>query len=129
MNRRAFLVLAGTMVGLILVGAGCSSSSTNSSPVKNDITINTKIPANYSVQATQEQIDNLIKKYPNWGLEVYLNVAQKDIRVGMTKEQTLEAWGQPQKISKINDLGAELWNYPQGNSVTFFGDNVSEVGQ
>lgn len=106
-----------------------SLPATSLSLEKNNIIINTKIPANYSVQATQEQVDNLIKKYPNWGLQIYIDVAQKAVHVGMTQEQVLEAWGKPQKTSTLNDRGDELWNYLQGNSVTFVGDNVSEIGQ
>ena len=91
--------------------------------------IDTKIPVGDSVTATQAQIDALITQHPDWGLQIYLDVAQGSVHPGMTKDQVTAAWGKPKSMTTLNDRGDESWSYAHGNSLIFNGDTVSEVQQ
>jgi len=51
----------------------------------------------------------------------YRRILQNKVRVGMTKEMTLLAWGEPTDISKSGKN--EMWSYPAG-SLIFSGDKI-----
>lgn len=51
----------------------------------------------------------------------YRRILQNKVRVGMTKEMTRLAWGEPTEIKKSGKN--EIWSYPAGN-LTFGGDKI-----
>ena len=51
----------------------------------------------------------------------YRRILQNKVRVGMTKEMTLLAWGEPAEIKQSGRN--EIWSYPAGNLV-FSGDKI-----
>ncbi|MBD8390010.1 hypothetical protein [Dysgonomonas sp. BGC7] len=67
---------------------------------------------------TESEADSYTKQFNQ---NNFRRILQNKIRVGMTKEMTRLAWGEP---TDITTKGAtELWSYPAGN-LTFRGDKI-----
>ncbi|WP_029904183.1 hypothetical protein [Prevotella sp. 10(H)] len=67
---------------------------------------------------TAEEAKELTKKY---NVNNFRRILQNKVRVGMTKEMTRLAWGEP---TDINESGkTEQWTYPAGK-LTFSGDKI-----
>ena len=68
---------------------------------------------------TADEAKNLTRKYNS---NNFRRILQNKIRVGMTKEMTRLAWGEPTEIKQTDK--AEQWFYPAG-SLTFMGDKIT----
>lgn len=118
-------LLSASLLALMFIGAGCVSSSM---PTSRKPAVDTRISNDWRTTATQEQVDDLVVKHPTWGLQIYVDVAEHSVHPHMTKEQVRAAWGEPEKITVLNDRGDESWEFERGG-LLFVGDNVSEVLQ
>lgn len=71
---------------------------------------------------TADEATALTRKF---NVNNFRRILQNKIRVGMTKEMTRMAWGEPTEIKNING-GKEQWFYPAGNLI-FTGDKITST--
>jgi hypothetical protein len=66
----------------------------------------------------------LTDKYPAWPEEICEVVAEKRIRIGMTKEQVRVSWGKPERVNRTvtSRSNHEQWVY--GGAYLYFDDDI-----
>ncbi len=75
--------------------------------------------------AEQEKVGKVCAEHPGWERDICGAVANKKVRIGMTQEQVVAAWGRPTDINKTISSGSveEQWVYGLG-SYLYFGNGI-----
>jgi hypothetical protein len=73
-----------------------------------------------SVKGIKIKAKHLKAQHPKWSSVICMAVAKEQIQVGMTREQVIASWGDPEHKSKtVSQYGVlEIWHY--GNSTLLF---------
>lgn len=71
--------------------------------------------------ARQQKIDKICSDHPSWGVGICTNVVDKEVRIGMTPDQALAAWGTPIDINSTIRSGGrqDQWVYGIGSYIYF----------
>ncbi len=77
----------------------------------------------------QTPAGQLCAKHPDWKRLACDAIVAKKVRVGMTKEQAIAAWGEPEDINTTSTAGGthEQWVYGFGNYIYFDNGILSTV--
>lgn len=93
---------------------------------KEEITIDdSRIDDNRDI-LTYEDAEKFKKKF---GLDLYLSILNGKVKIGMTKEMAILAWGKPKEINEtiLKNLKSEQWVYNDGNYIYFTNGVLSGI--
>ena len=76
-------------------------------------------------QSKKDRIANLKKKHPDWSDKTIMHISNRNVYLGMNKEQAIASWGKPYDIHKTTTINGvhEQWFYSVHNYL-YFDDGI-----